>query len=125
MAEEPDDGQRTEPPSQRRLDEAREHGQIAVSREVASFMVLAVAAGLLWTAAPWTARGVALAARLFLASPHLIRLDSPPAPLLAELAAALAPAIGLPLLLLFLAPILAAAVQNAILWSAEPLRPKL
>ena len=48
MAEEQDDGQRTEPPSQKRLDEARERGQVAISREVASFMMITVAAGLLW-----------------------------------------------------------------------------
>ena len=36
MAEEQDQSQKTEAPSQRRLDEARAHGQLVASREVAT-----------------------------------------------------------------------------------------
>jgi flagellar biosynthetic protein FlhB len=42
MAEENDDSQKTEEPSQKKLDEAREKGQVANSREVNHwFMILA------------------------------------------------------------------------------------
>jgi flagellar biosynthetic protein FlhB len=44
MAEERDDAQRTEEPTPRRLEEAREQGKVASSRDVASFLLLGLAA---------------------------------------------------------------------------------
>ena len=41
MADEKDDSQRTEEPTQRRLDDAREHGDVVKSTEVSTFAVLA------------------------------------------------------------------------------------
>jgi flagellar biosynthetic protein FlhB len=52
MAEE-SDLERTEPASGRRLEQAREEGQVPRSREVASFLVLMVAAGFFWFMGPW------------------------------------------------------------------------
>jgi flagellar biosynthetic protein FlhB len=57
-----DSGDRTEPASPKRLQQAREAGQTALSREAAPFAVLAVGALLLVIAAPAAAR--ALAGRL-------------------------------------------------------------
>src|SRR6266545_3514793 len=44
MAED-NDLERTEPPSQRRLEQAREEGQVARSRELATFLLLFAAGG--------------------------------------------------------------------------------
>ncbi len=52
MAEE-SDSERTEPASARRLEQAREEGQVPRSREVGAFLVLLVAAALFWLAGPW------------------------------------------------------------------------
>ncbi|MDS4016182.1 MAG: flagellar biosynthesis protein FlhB [Candidatus Accumulibacter sp.] len=52
MAEE-SDSERTEPASARRLEQAREEGQVPRSHEVGAFLVLIVAAALFWFIGPW------------------------------------------------------------------------
>jgi flagellar biosynthetic protein FlhB len=52
MAEE-SDLEKTEPASSRRLEQAREEGQVPRSREIGAFLVLLVAAGSFWFFGPW------------------------------------------------------------------------
>ena len=52
MAEE-SDLERTEPASSRRLEQARQEGQVPRSREIGAFMVLMVAAGAFWMIGGW------------------------------------------------------------------------
>jgi flagellar biosynthetic protein FlhB len=52
LAEE-SDLERTEPPSQRRLEKAREEGQVAQSRELVAFLVMAAAVGGFWGLGSW------------------------------------------------------------------------
>lgn len=58
MAEE-SDLERTEPASGRRLEQAREQGQVPRSREVGAFLILIVAAGSFWFMGPWIMHRVA------------------------------------------------------------------
>src|SRR3712207_4555061 len=58
VAQERDDASKTEEPTQKRLEDAREKGQVASSREVASFLVLGAAL------AVWAGLGPAAAERL-------------------------------------------------------------
>ena len=58
MAEE-SDLERTEPASERRLEQAREDGNIPHSRELMAFMVLAAGAGTFWVLGGWMAHGAA------------------------------------------------------------------
>jgi flagellar biosynthetic protein FlhB len=124
MAEEADNSQKTEAPSQRRLDEARQRGQLVVSREVTTFF-LYTAAAILWLAmaGPSAARLTALG-RTFLAEAHRLHLGAAPAAMVLSLLAEIGSILALPALALFLVPIAAAAVQNAIVWTSEPLQPK-
>ena len=125
MAEDHDDSQKTEAPSQRRLEEARAKGQLVVSREVATLFLFGGAALLAGTA-PLAAGRIQAAGRTLLAEAHRFPVDPPGLFRLGlTLAADLGWPVALPLLVLFLAPIAASAVQNAIVWSAEPLQPKL
>ncbi|WP_126444156.1 flagellar biosynthesis protein FlhB [Sulfuricystis multivorans] len=55
MAEE-SDLEKTEPPSGRRLDKAREEGQVPQSRELTAFLVMAAGAGALWGLSGWFVR---------------------------------------------------------------------
>ena len=48
MAEEDSDLEKTESPSQRRLDQAREEGQVARSRELSTFAVLMAGGAGIW-----------------------------------------------------------------------------
>lgn len=52
MAEE-SDLERTEPASNRRLEQAREEGQVPHSRELGAFLVMFAAAGVFWAMGPW------------------------------------------------------------------------
>jgi len=52
MSEENDDSQRTEEPTQKRIDEARRKGQVAMSRELNNWVMLLTATILIGTAAP-------------------------------------------------------------------------
>lgn len=58
MAEE-SDLERTEPASERRLEQAREDGNVPHSRELMAFMVLATGAGTFWVLGGWMAHGAA------------------------------------------------------------------
>ncbi len=126
MAEEQDDSQKTEAPSQRRLDEARAKGQLVVSREVHTLLLFTAAAALWLSVAPAVGRAVATAGRVFLARPHLLPTDGPGlARLLAGLLGEIGPTLLLPFLVLMAAPIVSALLQNAVVWTGEPLQPKL
>jgi flagellar biosynthesis protein FlhB len=126
VADEPDDGQKTEEPSQRRLDEARRKGQVASSREVNHALVLAAGALLIGALAPALAGDVAAALRPLLARPHSFGLTPTDlgrllAGLLGELGTALLPAV----LLLVGAALAGGLIQHGPLLSAQPLAPKL
>jgi flagellar biosynthetic protein FlhB len=54
MAEE-QDLERTEPASQRRLEQAREEGQVPQSRELSTFLILLAGAGGIWVMGAWLA----------------------------------------------------------------------
>jgi flagellar biosynthesis protein FlhB len=126
VAEEQDDGQKTEEPTQRRLEEARRKGQVASSREVNHAFILAAGAVLIGALAPALAGGVAAALRPLLARPHSFTitpadLDRLLAVVLGDVGAALL----LPALLLLGAALAAGLIQNGPVASAEPLAPKL
>ena len=52
MAEE-SDLEKTEPASSRRLEKAREEGQVPRSREIGAFLILMVSASAFWFVGPW------------------------------------------------------------------------
>ena len=58
MAEE-SDLEKTEAASSRRLEQAREEGQVPRSREVGTFLILIVAAAGFWLVGPWLVERVA------------------------------------------------------------------
>ena len=58
MAEE-SDLERTEPASARRLEQAREEGNVPQSRELMAFMVMAAGAGTFWILGGWIAQRAA------------------------------------------------------------------
>lgn len=52
------DLEKTEPASQRRLEQAREEGQVPQSRELSAFLVLMAGAGTLWVTGAWLAQRI-------------------------------------------------------------------
>ena len=126
MAEDQDKSQKTEEPSQRRLEEARREGQVANSREVNNALVLASGALFIGALAPGVAVRLAETLRPFIERPHAIAVDAAAlGPTLQALLAALGWAL-LPAMLLFLVAALASGlIQHGPIWTAAPLAPKL
>lgn len=69
-----DDAQKTEQPTQRRLEKGREQGQVAVSQEVKSWAALATGALVVAAAAPFAAEGLLPTLLRFLEAPETITL---------------------------------------------------
>ena len=121
-----DHSQKTEEPTQKRLTEAREKGQIARSQEVNHWFMILAFAILVGLLAPGAASGVTRILRSFIAQPHLMGLDSGAlAALLRDTGAGLGWALALPALVAVLAATLAGLVQTGFLISTEPVKPKL
>ncbi|HEY1632676.1 MAG TPA: flagellar biosynthesis protein FlhB [Rhizomicrobium sp.] len=76
MADDRDDSQKTEEPTQRRLEQAAEHGDIVKSTEVTTFVVLLGATLAIALFGPAAAMGFMRAFRIFLEQPEQIPVDS-------------------------------------------------
>jgi flagellar biosynthetic protein FlhB len=113
VAEDQDRSQKTEEPSQRRLDDARRQGQVASSREVNHALLLGSGALFVGALAPGVAVRLAEALRPFIERPHAFALDAADlAPTLHGLLGALG-WILLPAVLLFLGAALASGNDPA------------
>ena len=125
MAEEQDDSQKTEEPTRKRLDEAREEGRVVVTREVASFLLLGRAALLCGGGRAAAAGRLGQALTPWLAGAHLATGD--PADLAGPLIDALAEgglALALPLGAAMVLAALAPLAQHGLVWSPKALAPQ-
>ncbi|MGF6425425.1 flagellar biosynthesis protein FlhB [Bradyrhizobium elkanii] len=123
MADDTED--KTEDPTQKRLDEALEKGDVAKSQEVNTWFVIAGGTLVLSTFSGSIGNGILMPLRNLIANSWMIRTDG--AGLLAltqSLGYAVVAAIGVPFLLLALAAIAGNMVQHQLVWSGEQLKPK-
>ncbi|NIQ95039.1 MAG: hypothetical protein GWN87_13150, partial [Desulfuromonadales bacterium] len=67
--------QRTEDPTQKKLDDARRRGSVAVSRELNTWLMLTVGAIVLGMMAPTFMNDIRLALMPYMAAPDLIVVD--------------------------------------------------
>lgn len=126
MADDQDQSSKTEEPTQRRLDQAREKGQVAVSREINNLIILGAGALFLLVFAAPMVRRIGDAMVPFIRAPH--EFDTDPIALRALFAAVVGDvgiALALPFLIFVAAALLAGVIQNGIVFSASPLEPKL
>ena len=125
MAEEDDGGERTEDPTQKRLDEALERGDVAKSQEVNTWFMISGATLVLSTFSG-SIGGIEVPLKNLIANSWMIRVDGPGLLMLMQnLEYAVLAAIGVPILMLMLAAIAANMLQHRLVWSAESLTPKL
>jgi len=126
MSEQADDAQKTEEPTQKKLGEARSRGQVAVSREVNTWLMLVAGTVVVALMAPWIMGRLRVALLPFVESPHLISLDigSLGQQIEATLLHVLA-ALFLPLLLFFVAALMGPILQNGLVFSPKALELKL
>jgi flagellar biosynthesis protein FlhB len=125
MADENDAAEKTEDPTQKRLDDAHERGDVAKSQEVNTWFVIAGATLVLSTFSGSIGGGILMPLRNLIANSWMIRTDGAGLLALAQsLEYALIAAIGVPLLMLALAAIAGNMIQHRLVWSGESLKPK-
>ena len=125
MAEE-DDGENTQDPTQKRLDEAIKRGDVAHSQEINTWFMIAGGALTVMVFAGPMAQTLETAFRGILANSYQIPADAPGLGHFAQsVALKVLAALGIPLLLLSLAALLGSAIQHRILFTVEPIIPKL
>src|SRR5262245_26304304 len=126
MADDRDDTERSEDPTQKRLDEALERGDVAKSQEVNTwFMIAAATLILMMFSAPMSA-GLTTTLRGLIANSFQIRVDGRGfLEVVSKLGFEVIAAVAIPLLLLALAAIGGNLIQHRLVWSTESLKPKL
>src|SRR5215813_6655638 len=124
--EEQDDSQKTEEPSQRRLQEAREKGQVAQSREVQHWILILGVTLAIFIFASQVTGGTARIMLPFLERPETIPFDFDSLrQMFAGIIFSLLKIAVLPLLVLIIAAVAGGLVQTGFIFSAEQLTPEL
>ena len=125
MADESDTSDKTEDPTQKRLDDALERGDVVKSQELNTWFVIAAATLVMSTFSTSIGSGIMVPMRNLIANSWMIRTDGAGLLALAQsLEYVVVAAIGLPLLMLMLAAVGSNLMQHRLVWSGEQLKPK-
>lgn len=116
---------KTQDPTQKRLDDALEKGDVAKSQEVNTWFVIAASTLLLSSFSGSISKGIEVPMRNLLMNMHQIRVDGPGLlSLLGQIELMLIGVLGVPLLLLLIAGVGSNLIQHRLVFSTEPLSPK-
>ena len=123
---EPDNSQKTEEPTQKRLDEAARRGDVVKSQELNTWFIVAGATLVLMAFSGSMSTELAVSMRGLIANAHAISMDGPALPrLFQKIGVELIAAVAIPFLLLMLAALGSNLIQHRLVWSLEVLAPKL
>jgi flagellar biosynthetic protein FlhB len=126
MAEDSDTSDKTEDPTQKRLDQAVENGDVVKSQELNTWFVIAAATLAMSTFSGSIGSKIMEPMRNLLAKSATIPVDGPALVALAKsLGYVLIGALGMPLALIAFAAIGGNMIQHRLVFSTEPLMPKL
>src|SRR6476469_7353134 len=126
MAEGQDENDKSEDPTQKRLDDALKRGDVAKSQEVNTWFVIAGGTLVLMSFAGSMSQGITTSMRGLIANSYAIQVDGRAfLNVFRQVGVEVIAAVASPLLLLVLAAILGNIVQHRLVWSLEPLTPKL
>ena len=121
-----DESQKTEDPTQKRIDEAREKGQVAKSQEINHWFAFLGMTLLILVFAPSMMGGIVDTLYRFMEQPHAIRLDGPQLrDVLSETLLQLGLVLLIPLSLMVLSALVSGLIQNGLVISTESITPKL
>lgn len=121
-----ENGEKTEEPTQKKIDDARKRGDVVKSQEVNNLFMLAGAALALALFGADAASELTSALAAFLGNMHEIHADSLTLKAVAlKVGLLIAAALALPLLLLIVCALAGNLVQTGLLWTADPVTPKL
>jgi flagellar biosynthetic protein FlhB len=125
MADENDTADKTEDPTQKRLDEAHDRGDVAKSQEVNTWFMIA-GATLVLSSFSGSIGGIQAPLRNLIANSWMFRTDGPSLLALTQkLEYLLIAALGVPFLMLMIAAIAGNLLQHRPVWSGESLKPNL
>jgi flagellar biosynthetic protein FlhB len=120
-----EDSDKTEDPTQKRLDDAHARGDVAKSQEVNTWFVIAGATLVLSTFSGSMGGGILMPLRNLVANAGMLRTDGTALLQLGNtLGIAVLAALGVPLLMLMIAAIAGNMIQHRLVWSGESLKPK-
>jgi flagellar biosynthetic protein FlhB len=120
-----DAAEKTQDPTQKRLDDAHERGDVAKSQEVNTWFLIAGATLVLSSFSGSIGSGIELPLRNLIAKSWMINVDGPGLLALSQsLGYAVLAALGMPFLFLIIAAVAGNMIQHRLVWSAEALTPK-
>jgi flagellar biosynthetic protein FlhB len=123
MAE--DDTEKSLDPSQKRLQEAHDRGDVVKSQEVSTWFVMAGATLIVIAFSDSTSSGIMTTMRGLIANSYDIRVEGPGfIGVIARLGSEVIASTARPLSLLMLAALAGTLIQHRLVWSAEGLKPK-
>ena len=125
MADESDSSDKTEDPTQKRLDDAHERGDVAKSQEVNTWFIIAGATLVMSSFSGSIGGGILMPLRNLVANSWMIHADGAGLMALTQsLGYSLMAALGVPFLMFAIAAIAGNMIQHRLVWSAESLKPK-
>jgi flagellar biosynthetic protein FlhB len=126
MADERDDHDKSEDPTQKRLDDALKRGDVAKSQEINTWFVIAGGTLALMSFAGSMSYGLSTSMRGILANSYAIRVEGRSfLPIVQQIGIEVIAAVAIPLLILVLAAIVGNVIQHRLVWTGETLKPKL
>ncbi len=126
MAEMQDESEKTEDPTQKRIDDALKRGDVAKSQEVSTWFIMSGAALIMVAFAGNSGGALTTTMRGFLANAASIPADGGALMrLTAQALLEILSALAIPLFLLALAAFAGNAIQHRLVWSGESLKPKI
>ena len=126
MAEGTDEQDKSEDPTQKRLDDALQRGDVAKSQEVNTWFVIAGGTLVLLAFAGSMSHSLSTSMRGLLANSYAIRVEGRGfLPVVQKIGIEIIAAVAIPMLLLVLAAIFGNMIQHRLVWTAEALKPKL
>jgi len=126
MAEEREQSERSEEPTQKRLDEAIRRGDVVKSQEVNTWFIIGAATLNLMIFSGSMGGGLETALRGLIANAHAVAFDGGGLTrLITQLGTEIIAAAAIPFLVLMAAAVAGNMIQHRFLWSGEPLRPAL
>src|SRR5450759_916793 len=125
MADENDSSDKTEDPTQKRLDDAHARGDVVKSQEINTWFVISGGTLVLSTFSGSIGGGILMPLRNLIANSWMIHADGAGLLALAQsLGYAVIAALGIPFLMLMIAAVAGNMVQHRLVWSGESLKPK-
>jgi len=126
MADDFNDADKTEEPTQKRLEEALKRGDVVKSQEVNTWFVIAGAALVLMAFSGAMSRDLTTTMRGLIANSYDISVDGPALPrLFQKIGSEMMAAVAIPFLVLMVAALGGNIIQHRMVWSYEVLMPKL